>query len=143
VARAGLAGAAGICLEVQVEGDDDPNRLCGLREGESGQWQFDVAGGRFMAGTIDDEGATTANLILADGSEISGSVVGAAEVTSLRFFVLVVPRGAALDRLVMLDADGAVIDTISVGDEFPVKEQPPAGAFQPLRAGQARLAGSG
>jgi hypothetical protein len=110
VARAGLAGAAGICLEVQVEGDDDPNRLCGLREGESGQWQFEESGAAFVAGTIDDPDAASVRLTLADGSVVSATVVGAGGVTSLRFFVLATSPGSPLDRLEILDAAGAVIE---------------------------------
>jgi hypothetical protein len=110
VARAGLAGASGICLEVKVEGNSEGDRLCGLHEGESGLWRFDVAGGSFVTGMVDDPRAASARLTLADGSEGSATVAGAGSVTSLRFYVLVVAPGAALDRLEILDDAGVVID---------------------------------
>jgi hypothetical protein len=114
VARAGLAGAAGICLEVQVEGVADENRICGLREGESGLWRFEMSSAAFVAGTTSIPVAASVQLTLADGSEASATIVGASGVTSLRFFVLTVSRGAPLDRLEILDAAGAVLENRSV-----------------------------
>jgi hypothetical protein len=109
VAKAGLAGGSGICLEVTLEGSD-PNRICGLREGESGLWRFDVPGGSFVTGTTAAGTAATVHLILADGSEQSAPVVRAGELTSLRFFVIALPPGAALDRFEILDDGGLVIE---------------------------------
>jgi hypothetical protein len=109
VARAGLAGASGICLEVHVEGGAD-DRICSLREGESGLWRFEESGAAFVAGTIDDPDAASVRLTLADGSVVSAAVVGASGVTSLRFFVLAVAQGSPLDRLEILDAAGTVIE---------------------------------
>jgi hypothetical protein len=59
---------------------------------------------------VDDPRAASARLTIADGSEESATVAGAGSVTSLRFYVLVVGPGAALDRLELLDDAGVVID---------------------------------
>jgi hypothetical protein len=115
VARAGLAGASGICLEIQLDGGGHPERICGLQEGESGLWRFDVPGGTFVAGTTDNAAAASAHLVLADGSEQTIAIAGAGEVTSIRFFVLAVPPGPGLDRLEIIDAAGVVIENRPVG----------------------------
>lgn len=126
-ARAGLAGASGLCLEIHVEGVAQDNRLCGLQGGESGLWRFDAGSGTFVAGTRADPTAASVRVTLADGSEVSAPLNGAGDATSLRFFVLVVPLGSPLVRLDTLDAAGEVLETIPLEDELPIKEPPVRG----------------
>jgi hypothetical protein len=142
VARAGQSIGSGVCLEVQVDDGSDANRLCGLQEGESGLWRFDVVAGSFVAGSLSDPRARTARLTLADGSVISTAVVGGGPTTSIRFYVVALEPGTMLDRLDILDADGQVIDSQPVGEDLPI-EGPPGADLQPLRGGRARSAGSG
>jgi len=123
-ARAGVAGASGVCLEVHLDGTAPDNRLCGLQGGESGLWRFDVASGTFVAGTRSDPAATSVRLTLADGSQVSASLAEARDVAGLRFFVLVVPLGSPLERLDTLDAAGEVLDSLSLGDDVPGKGVP-------------------
>lgn len=126
-ARAGLAGAAGLCLEVHVEGFGQDERLCGLQGGESGLWRFDVGSGTFVAGTRADPRAASVRLTLADGSQVSAPLTGAGDATNLRFFVLVVQLGSPLERLDTLDAAGEVLDSLPLGDDVPIKEPPVPG----------------
>ncbi|MCI0582926.1 MAG: hypothetical protein L0227_08525 [Chloroflexi bacterium] len=123
-ARAGLAGASGVCLEVHLESVAPNNRLCGLQGGESGLWRFDVGSGTFVAGTRSDAAATSVRVTLADGSQVSASLTEARDVAGLRFFVLVVPLGSPLERIDTLDEAGEVLDSLPLGDDVPIKEPP-------------------
>jgi hypothetical protein len=112
-ARAGLTGQ-GVCLEVHVEGVAENNRICGLSEGDSGVSLFDLGAGTFVTGSRSDPRAATVRVTLADGTVSAAAVTGAGTATSLRFFVVALPRGTVPDLVETIDAEGGVINTIQL-----------------------------
>ena len=97
----------GICLQIRVAGED-PESICDVRGDDSITWRPDLAGGSLLAGVTGDKGAVSAGVTLADGSQVRGEVVPAAEITPLGLFVVAIPAGATAKQLDIQQADGTV-----------------------------------
>jgi hypothetical protein len=92
----------------------ETDRLCGLSPDNGAMWRPDAAPGEpsFVAGTLDDPATASARAVLADGTSLSSRALVSAGVIPLRFYVIVMPPGAALARLDYLDASGAVVTSL-------------------------------
>lgn len=101
----------GICLQIRVAGED-PETICDVRGDETTIWRPDLAGGSLLAGVTGDKGAVSASVTLADGSQLRGEVVPAAEITPLGLFVVPIPAGAMAKQLDIQQADGIVISSL-------------------------------
>ena len=97
----------GICLQIRVAGED-PESICDVRGDHSTIWRPDLAGGSLLVGVTGDNGAVSASVTLADGSQVRGEVVPAAEITPLGLFVVAIPAGAMAKQLDIQQADGTV-----------------------------------
>ena len=101
----------GICLQIRVAGED-PESICDVRGDDSTIWRPDLAGGALLVGVTGDQGAVSAGVTLADGSQVRAEVVPAAEITPLGLFVVAIPAGATAKQLDLHQADGTVTSSL-------------------------------
>lgn len=103
---------SGVCVEIRRSGRA-PDRLCHLNEDNARIWRptADEGDAALLAGTTADATAAVARVTLNGGEPIEAEVRRAAGISSLGFFVVMIPAAADTRQLELLDDRGAVLES--------------------------------
>lgn len=108
----------GTCLEIRALGRSTAG-ICGLEvnptNSEVMQLDAPPGGERLLAGIVSQGPAVQARVTLRDGRVADAPVSGVPSVTSLRFYVVVLPPDVEAVSVDLLDGAGTILQTVPLG----------------------------
>jgi len=110
-AWAGRSGTGGLCLEVRFIGRQTES-ICDVADEGTSTWQTDLDTGQLLVVTTAEQGATSATLTLADGTERTVDLVRAPEVTTMAIFVTPLGAGVEATEFVIQNSDGSALELV-------------------------------